>query len=169
MPSLIRDASSVQRRWNREQDPRRQSKDWTADVRSEGKLWYARCEQGELPAMQENLERTETMSNMPFISIDYTDGDQSSYRAVVLDLPAAGKLRFETGDLAEDHKAAMVRYFLFLKGQGIRPEDGVLMGSSSMDSFLFDGDQWVESPLVLEVETADGAVVEYELEGYARA
>lgn len=68
--------------------------------------------------------------------IDYDDAHQDSYKAITVHMPDDSEKRFDSGNPTEDHRAAIrsVRSYL---------ERGFsLLGSSSMDHFVMDGDNW---------------------------
>jgi len=74
-----------------------------------------------------------------FVSIDYDDGEQDTYRAVTVDFNGDIK-RFETGDPVKDYRDAM-------QFCNANREDVIgVMCSSSVDHFTMDGDnyKWIE-------------------------
>lgn len=79
---------------------------------------------------------------MAIISIDYDGIDQSTYRGIELRLEGREDQTFATGDPSADHVAALKAYLTWLAVNGVQPDDGVLLGSSSMDHFVMDGTAW---------------------------
>lgn len=94
------------------------------------------------------------MLNRAWMTIDYDEGDQSTYKAVTVKIRDGKEVRFSTGDPVADWKSA-------LRHAADESVDMVLF-SSSVDHFVMDGDgfQWGSIEGLDILEKADGAVSE---------
>ena len=95
------------------------------------------------------------------LAIDYDEGEQDTYRAVVLTIPGGHEFRFGTRDPAVDFKRAqMIAYAAQIKYPG-----AATMMSSSVDHFVMDGDRfrWNEHDEMVEIEVP--AQVDYDALG----
>ena len=74
-----------------------------------------------------------------FLSIDYDEGDQASYRGVEVRFKDYPTVRFETGDPVADWFAMTE----FVNTIHDKTEDTIVMFTSSCDHFVMDGhDYW---------------------------
>lgn len=74
-----------------------------------------------------------------FINIDYDDGNQSTYRAILVRQGKTEIRRFSSGSFVDDWHAMCDLLHDELK---IKQETGLVMCSSSVDHFFMDGDAY---------------------------
>lgn len=72
--------------------------------------------------------------NRAWISIDYDEGDQATYRAVEVAVREEKPVRFETCDPVSDWKSAI--------HHAANSECDFILFSSSVDHFTMDGDRF---------------------------
>ncbi|UTC29237.1 hypothetical protein BAMBUS_01550 [Brevundimonas phage vB_BpoS-Bambus] len=86
------------------------------------------------------------------IAIDYDEGDQASYRGVVLTLPGGREFTYYTRSPDVDYlRAQQVAYAGQIKHPGFRT-----LLSSSVDHFVMDGERfrWTDDEMIEEVVSA---------------
>lgn len=96
---------------------------------------------------------------MAFATVNYTEGDQSSYKSLEVHYTERGEEKrsyFDTGDITVDHYDFMK--WLVNQGKDFYDDNPFVTWSSSYDHFFMDGDRYVEryfNPKTSEFYTQD--------------
>jgi len=101
------------------------------------------------------------MDNSGFLTIDYDDSTQSSYKAIILKYGDKKEIRFDTGDPLIDWYDYCK--FMFDGEASEKYNIGSVICSSSIDHWFMDGDEYVEKYISLKDDGTYDFITDKEL------